>query len=304
MITESFNLNIQSVDDLCIILDISKNELCGIARNIKKCYRLGTIKKKNGGERIICEPLPCLKKTQEKILKNMLNQIPLLPCVHAYRKKHSPLTHAQEHVGNKYLAKLDIKDFFPSIHFTKVQKLFDQIGCSSEVSRILGIITTHQFCLPQGIPTSPYIANLVFYEIDKILMKKCEEMNLVYTRYSDDIDISGNIDFSSSLDFFIKIVENGGFRISKKKLQFLGPEKRKIVTGSIINEKLNIPKEQARKLRAIIHNCIIYGASSQNHGNKSNFREHLYGRVNHIRSINPTRGDQLLQMLNRVDWNA
>jgi RNA-directed DNA polymerase len=304
MSIESFNLNIQSIDDLCKILEMSENELYSTIRNIDKFYKQSLEPKKNGGIRIIYKPLSYLKKIQRKILDNILSQIPLLPCVHAYRKKHSSLTNAKEHIGNKYLAKLDIKDFFPSVHFTRVQKLFSQIGCSLEVAKILRTLTTYQYCLPQGTPTAPYIANLIFYETDKILMKKCKEMNLVYTRYSDDIDISGNVNFSCSLDIFTKIVELNGFHISNAKLKFLRSGDRKIVTGLITNEKLNVSKKQIRELRAIIFNCIRYGVSSQNRDNKPNLRNSLYGRVNRIRSINPTNGDKLLQMLNRVNWNS
>jgi RNA-directed DNA polymerase len=122
--------------------------------NIPKFYKQDREEKKNGGFRTILKPTHCLKCFQRKILKNILEAVPLNPCAHAYRKKHSSVTNAQEHVGRKYLVNIDIKSFFPSIHFTRVQKLFIKIGCSLEVSAALTKLTTYSYCRPQGTPTS------------------------------------------------------------------------------------------------------------------------------------------------------
>jgi len=85
---------------------------------------------------------------------------------------------------------------------------------------------------------------------------------------------------------------------------FLGPAHRKIVTGLVVNEKLNVPRDLVRYLRATIHNCIRFGPSSQNRENHPNFRGHLDGRARYVRQINPKVGDELLQRLEQVDWNA
>lgn len=297
--------SINSIDELCIKLQTSKEELYFLLRNIPKFYKQDPRDKKNGGVRILLKPIHRLKCFQRKILKNILESVPLNPCIHAYRKKHSHITNAQEHVGKKYLVNIDIKSFFPSIHFTWVQKLFIKIGCSPEISGVLTRLTTYNYCLPQGTPTSPYIANLILDEADHILRAACIRRNLVYTRYSDDITISGSKNFATCIGGFIEVIRQAGFRISREKMEkngFLGPAHCKIVTGLVVNDKLNIPRDSVRRLQATIHNCIVFGPSSQNRESHPAFKEHLYGRVRYIRQINPQVGDKLLQMLEQVDW--
>lgn len=162
-------------------------------------------------------------------------------------------------------------------------------------------LTTYEYCLPQGAPTSPDISNLILAEVDEILARECKGKDLVYTRYSDDIAISGNWNFKNLVDGFIEVIERNGFLVSRKKKEFLGPSERKTVTGWIINEKVNVARDKILRLRAEIHNCIMYGPSSQNIEDRSNYRAHLYGRARNVHQVNTDVGEQLLKMLAKVD---
>ncbi len=295
---------IRSVDDLCRKLQISESDLGFMLRKIPKLYRKSKIEKGNGELRILHKPDRQLLSLQKKIRKHILEPIPVDPCVHGYRKGRSSMTNAQVHAGNSYLAKLDIKGFFPSIHYTRVEKLFTKLGCSLDVSKILTRLTTHNYCLPQGAATSPDISNLILVEIDDILATKCERKDLVYTRYSDDTATSGNWNFSGLLDSFIEIIERNGFRVSREKTCFLGPSEQKEITGYITNEKVNVSKDRIRRLRATIHNCIMYGHSTQNIEDKPDFEASLKGQIQYVQRVNPHVGEQLLRMLHKVDWDA
>ena len=297
-------LSIGSIEHLCRILEISKPQLYYIFRNIDGLYRPFKLKKASGAYREISIPNGNLKSIQKKILKRILETIPLNPWSHAYRKKHSSITYAQAHVGAKFLATLDIEDFFPSVSYRMVQRVFEKLGYPPDVSKALTRLATNKGCLPQGAPTSPYIANLVLDKTDRALKRICEQRNLAYGRLSDDIGISGNRNFFGSIGNFVRVIEDHGFRESRAKRRLRGPSRRRFMAGLIVNDKLNVPKEQIRELRAIIHNCKKDGPSSQNSDNRSNFREHLYGRVGYVRSVNQIAGDRLLTMLNEVDWDS
>ncbi|MBC8233971.1 reverse transcriptase-like protein [bacterium] len=297
-------LNIQSIEELAEKLDESPEYFKSISKRIPKLYYSPTKRKKpKGGVRKTNEPINKLKSLQSKILRNILESVPLNSCIHGYRKNHSPLTNAKPHVGKKFLLKLDIKDFFPSIHYKRVEKLFSDLGCSLEVSRMLTQLTTFQHYLPQGAPTSPYISNLIPANVDKQLQKICRRNNLPpHKRYGDDITISGNKNFSKLIPEIENTIKQNGFKISKK--EFLTPKDRKVVTGLIVNTKVNVPKEKVRKVCAIIHNCIKYGPDSQNREGKPNFKDSLRGHVEYIRSINPPLGDKLMQEFNKIEWNS
>ena len=60
-------------------------------------YRSFTIKKKNGGERKISEPLPSLKEIQRWILDNILNQVEISRYAKAYIKGKSVKENARFH---------------------------------------------------------------------------------------------------------------------------------------------------------------------------------------------------------------
>lgn len=294
-------LSIKSLDDLCRKLQTPEHELHFTIRKLPKLYIQDKRKKGNGEFRVLHKPTRKMVRLQKKIRIHLLKPIPLDPCVHGYRKGHSHLTNAQVHQGNSYLAKLDIKGFFPSIHYTRVQKLFIRLGYSSDVAKMLTKLTTYEYCLPQGAPTSPDISNLILAGVDEILARECKGKDLVYTRYSDDIAISGNWNFKNLVDGFIEVIERNGFLVSRKKKEFLGPSERKTVTGWIINEKVNVARDKILRLRAEIHNCIMYGPSSQNIEDRSNYRAHLYGRARNVHQVNTDVGEQLLKMLAKVD---
>ena len=57
----------------------------------------------------------------------------------------------------------------------------------------------------------------ILAEVDEILARECKRKVLVYTRYSDDIAISGNWKFGGLVDGFIEIIERNGFHVSREK---------------------------------------------------------------------------------------
>jgi RNA-directed DNA polymerase len=54
-------------------------------------------------------------------------------------------------------------------------------------------------------------------------------------------------------------------------------------------------------LRALLHNCVVHGWESQARG-RSDFREHLLGRLAWISGLDPTFGAKLRSTYDRIDW--
>jgi hypothetical protein len=78
------------------------------------------------------------------------------------------------------------------------------------------------------------------------------------------------------------------------------------VTGLVINDKPNIPREYYRRIRAIIHNCLKDGVHKQNLEGDDGavFKQRLYGYAYYIHSVNQKLGNNLIQLLEHVDWNS
>lgn len=222
-------------------------------------YRSFHIPKRSGGLREISAPLPDLSTAQRWIAANILRVLASDPpaAVTAYTPGRSIITHVECHLSSEQLLKLDLRDFFPSISTARVYKLFVEAGYTANVARTLAALTTVHGSLPQGAPSSPAISNLVLDAFDNAVSEVCTHQNLKYTRYADDIVISGaqlgHIQDSVSL-----IAVENGFELNYKKSRaYTDPREPRFVTGLMIHEgRARLPKAARRRIRAQAHYYI------------------------------------------------
>jgi RNA-directed DNA polymerase len=158
-----------------------------------------------------------LNDFQKIIAKKILSTIPLPPNVKGGVKGSSNIANAKAHLGKHYKFKTDVKKYFPSINQDRVFKMFINNEFSTKVASLLTHITTNNFELPQGTPTSTAIANLVLVPNDLKIIDYCNRNNLTYTRYVDDLVFSSHFDFKHRVLDLVQFVLSDGFRISVKK---------------------------------------------------------------------------------------
>jgi hypothetical protein len=77
---------------------------------------------------------------------------------------------------------------------------------------------------------------------------------------------------------------------------------RQYLAGVVANERLNVPRPDYDRLKAILTNCIRLGPSSQNREAHADFRAHLAGRVSFVEMVNASRGAKLRSLLARIQW--
>lgn len=167
-------------------------------------YKSFLINKRNGSPRLIQEPRKHVKELQYKILAFLeKNAKPPKPCVHGFTEGRSIVSNAIKHCRpeTRFLLNIDLENFFPSISFYRVRGLFQKIpfSCSFQVATVLAHICTKSGQLPQGAPTSPFIANLVCRRLDADLMELARRHQSTYTRYADDLTFSFSVRNSSRL---------------------------------------------------------------------------------------------------------
>jgi RNA-directed DNA polymerase len=303
---------------LAHLLGITSNQLNQLASAHNTHYVSFYIPKRNGQLRKIDSPKPQLKKVQRKILDMILHRVPLNSHAEGYVRHKSILTNANRHVGKEIVIRMDISDFFPSISFRRVVGTFETLGYPKNVAEMLGKLTSYEGCLPIGAPTSPAISNIVCRRMDKRFARLGEKCEFSYSRYADDIGISGNnFHLNKMIPFFHKIIHEEGFAVNHTKTIVMRNAKRQKITGVVVNEKTNAPREEIRKLRAVLHNCLQNGSGSEMHKwpiyeNKpkdsnyclSKFRDSLLGRINYVRFLNPPKGDQLLKQFNKLEFHV
>ncbi|NOZ21772.1 MAG: RNA-directed DNA polymerase [Planctomycetes bacterium] len=281
-------------------LGLKPSRVAKLSFSPKKLYTTFTRPKPAGGERTIHAPVRSLKYVQRRILDRILNWVDLPDCVHGFRRYRSLATGAAEHVGKEMVLRMDIEDFFPSIHFGRVLGLFRSLQFSTKHAFILARLTTADGVLPQGAPTSPAIANAVCRRLDRRLMGAAQKQGISYTRYADDMTFSGPAEEVKRLVPFVrKVVGEEGFTVADKKVRLMRRGRRQIVTGVVVNDKLSVPRYYRRWLRATIHHLRTRGATPDGL-TAAQLRSSLLSHAHYIKMVNADQGNRLLADLREV----
>lgn len=256
--------------------------------NRNSLYRQVSIPKRRGGKREISIPRDPLRWIQRSILQVFTHLFPRHDCAHGFERGRSTVTNALPHVGRSFVFCIDLKDFFPSITRNRVFGMLRSFPfeASERTARHLANLTTHLGRLPQGAPTSPIISNLLCRRFDSRMFKWARSNGYRYTRYADDLAFSTNRPDVPDKDIrtIKKIIRSEGFEPHPEKESLMPSHGRQMVTGLIVNEKLNVPREYHRGLRALLRNVIKFGWQSQVNrdpyfDSKEKWKEYISGEL-------------------------
>jgi retron-type reverse transcriptase len=160
--------------------------------------------------------------------------------------------------------------------------------------------------LSQGAPTSGALANLAAYRFDVRLDAFARAIGASYTRYADDVALSGSTELarnaSSAVARIAAIAHDEGFAINFRKTRVMVRAGRQRVAGVVVNDKLAVSRVEVDRLRAILHNCIRSGPSTQNRENHADFRAHLLGRISWVASLDAAKGQKLMARFAQIPW--
>lgn len=253
----------------------TKENLAGMVNAPKSFYRTFEIPKRKGGKRKILAPYPSLCGCQRWILDNILYKAKISRSCHGFVKKKSIISNANNHLNKNFIIKLDLKDFFPSIGFSRVFGVFRSFGYNDNVCFYFARLCTCDGGLIQGSPASPFLSNIIGYNMDRRLIGYLRRRGAKYTRYADDITISADSIKSIKLYSIYKIIEEEGFFVNHEKTVISKEGQRKIVTGiDISNGKLRPTKKFRRELSQEVHYISKFGLNS--HMNKRKIKNPFY----------------------------
>ena len=154
---------------------------------------------------------------------------------------------------------------------------------------------------------------MICLSLDRAILDFAKDNGLFYTRYADDITLSTsnrkrfmelfggtNDPQNPTIPDAIRtaITEHNGresFKINMAKTYYRTPSQRQIVTGVVVNEKLNVTREYRRKLRSCLHTWHALGKNAAaekyyrthepTEEELASFETRVYGKLDHYRNV-------------------
>lgn len=161
--------------------------------------------------------------------------------------------------------------------------------------------------LAQGAPTSPALANLCAWRLDRRCTTLAESIGGRYTRYADDLAFSGDAAFALRIDVLVaaltEITLDEGFALNPAKTRVMRRSRQQRITGIVVNEHNNLDRRSYDRLKAVLNNCCKRGPVGENKQRHPEFRAHLEGRVGWVEQINPRRGAKLRAEFEAINWS-
>ena len=229
----------------------------------------------------------------------------------------------RKHKG-KWFLKLDFSDFFGSMKQDFVYKMIFQIFPFSEIIKLpegeAALKKALDLCflngsLPQGTPMSPMLTNIVMIPIDLRIsndLRKREEMDyrekdgqkntFIYTRYSDDIQISSSRDFNygNLIKHIKKVLKDfdAPVQLNLDKTKYGNYNGRNWILGVMLNNKneITVGTERKQRVRAALSNYILDNINGKER--TLHDVQKLNGEISYIHSIEPKWRDMIYKKYN------
>lgn len=306
---------IHSLKALSLALGEPQELLVSLAKRSSSLYRYVPQLKKDGSRRDTYDAYQPLKAIQRKIVDRLFTRVCYPSYLHGGisdpSRRRSIYTNARMHAGAKVLVLQDIKDFFPSISIQHAQNIFVGVfAFSEEVACVLAQLTTREGVVPQGASTSGYIANLVFWDIEPLLVARLNAQDLNYSRFADDITISSHapldtVTISKAISDVTLMLAAKGCRQKRSKLHMRkrgqaliteGGKEPLTVTGlSVFNDAPAIPKRERKAIRAAVKQLEDHVTEGESWDEIAPQVLSVMGRIGRLIACKHPDGERLMQ---------
>jgi hypothetical protein len=171
--------------------------------------------------------------------------------------------------GNEWFLKLDLHDFFGSCNPAFIEQQLLKLPFFNLLHPVNLRNFIHFACLgdglPQGSPLSPWITNQVMVEFDYKINKAIHQHGLTYTRYADDMLLSGKSKNAvrHAEEIVKTILQNTPLTINGDKTRVSSIYGQNWNLGIMLNKDHNITigYKKKERLRATIHQFCLNNAN-------------------------------------------
>ena len=302
-------------------LEIDRESIEAFLYDAPKKYKVYQIPKRRLGYRTIAHPAKMLKTYQRTFLRAY--PLPFHHRAMAYIPLRSIKCNAMLHQEQPYLLKMDFQNFFNSITPVALIEMIKKLSKDStlpftveEQKSLLALnrvikeeriwfkkllfwsksrtINRH-LMLSVGAPTSPSLSNLYLYLFDHLITTFCDQQQIIYSRYADDLFFSTHIaEQLWGIPNKVREILRAGYRdilqINEGKTLFASKKKGRFVTGITINNdnELSLGRARKRYIKHLVHQFALKNLSRED-------IDHLKGLLAYSQHIEPIFIERLAQ---------
>lgn len=159
---------------------------------------------------------------------------------------------ARIHQGCSVVVTVDISHYFPSIDNRLVYSaILRLVGCS-KVAALLTRLTTVNYHLPHGAPTSSTLANMIMEPTFLEIRERAARIDVNVSSWLDDFTFSG-VRARDAINVAYEAFGKIGLRINRKKTRIMTSARAaQKITGVVANEGPSLGRERMREFRAAI----------------------------------------------------
>jgi retron-type reverse transcriptase len=280
-------------------------ELLYVADQASSLYRAAGAKRKaDGSVRHIFDAKFPLKTIQGRIQCMILRRVNFPEYLQGCLKNRGQASNARRHMGRRLVITEDVENFFPATSAKVIFDIWHQFfRFPPDVAECLTKLTTKDGSLPQGAKTSPFLANIVFWQRERDLVLQFQKRGIVYTRLVDDITCSAARDLSQRQIRWViqkvrRMTESFGFRLKVKKETIAHASSRMVATKLVVNVKLSLSTEQRSQIRAAVNSCVSSAGKSGHVSDKALNR--VSGQLAYLTQYHPAEGRTLREELRNL----
>jgi Reverse transcriptase (RNA-dependent DNA polymerase) len=254
---------ISSLASLAALLSIPQKQLCDISKSPDQFYKLSKNPKllKNGKQRIAYIVRESLGIIQSRITERILNNVQFPTYLQGGIKSRDYVNNAKLHCGARIVIAEDIKNFFPTIEFEQVKRMWQYFfRFKPEIADLLARLTTYNGFVPQGAKTSTHIANIIFWDLEPKLVETLNSKGIAYSRFVDDVTISATkrlseVEIGNIKNEIYSMFRKKGLMANRSKSKIMTNGKAMTVNGLNINSgKPTMPKNIRADIRSLVNN--------------------------------------------------
>lgn len=245
---------VASTRSLAVLFGFRPQFVGAMRRRPHRYYNVFEIRK-GAKTRRIQAPRVAIKIIQKWFGFYFSRAIELSPSVFGFVPGRSFVDAASRHCSKDWVFSADVSNFFQTTAQSLVIERLIEFGYSEPASQLLADLNCLSGALAQGSPASPVLANVAMQDVDAKLDRMAAEIGGTFTRYADDIVISGKGEPPENLaEKLESILASTPWTLAAHKTHLARRPQRLKVHGLLVHgEKPKLTKGYRRRLRAIRH---------------------------------------------------